>query len=180
MSVDKATLLNPLVRTQNTSVCLWWHRIKQQHSHCAVIILLQEANFLNQSRCWEQNCCLRLSHDLFWMKASFNTFIPIWNPCDSFFLPGVFYVSERRRQASLSKAFPVIFLCSAYHYCNDKVRLYTLALFVYSVRVRTSVCACVFFITCDNFYLLKEKDLWRPHACARTQRHTDIIMTAIC
>lgn len=50
------------------------------------------------------------------------------------FLPAAFYVSKRRRQASLSKAVPVIFLWWAYHYSNDKVCLYTLAL---------CVCVCV-------------------------------------
>lgn len=48
--------------------------------------------------------------------------------CLRFSLPAVFHVSERRRQASLSKAVPVISLHWAYHYSNDKVRLCTLAL----------------------------------------------------
>lgn len=64
--------------------------------------------------------------------------------CLPFFLPAVFYVSERRRQASLSKAVPVIFLRWAYHYFNDKVRLYTVALCVYSVCVCLQAYVCVF------------------------------------
>lgn len=58
-------------------------------------------------------------------------FYPGLKPMLSLFLPAMFYVSERRRQASLSKAIPVIFLCWAYHYCNDKVCFYTLAVCVY-------------------------------------------------
>lgn len=91
--------------------------------------------------------------------------------CLPFFLPAVFYVSERRRQASLSKALPVIFLHWAYHYCNDKVRLCTLALST------GSVCLQGFF-----FHWLRtipqkkeeEKNTLRPHARTHTRTYAHV------
>ncbi len=142
-------LLNLWVMTQNKHVCLL---LMAQHKTtvftlCVVINLFQivrqmswlsfgsllTKRFLSEIKTWF------ISHE-----SLLYTFIPIQSPmcrlsCRlSFFLHGMFYVSERRQQASLSKAFPVIFLRWAYHYCNDKVRLYTLACCVYSV------CACIF------------------------------------
>lgn len=136
--------------------------------------LLLTKGFLSQIKTW---FILNESLPLFiytGLKAGF---------CLRFFLPAVFYVSERRRQASLSKAVPVIFLHWAYHYSNDKVRLCTLAL------SPGSVCLQLFFffftVGWEQFFKKKKKKeehsetthmhkLTYTHVCIedrRRQRH---------
>lgn len=137
--------------------------------------LLLTKGFLSQIKTW---FILNESLPLFiytGLKAGF---------CLRFFLPAVFYVSERRRQASLSKSVPVIFLHWAYHYSNDKVRLCALS--------PGSMCLqgfLFFFVGWEQFFKKKEKNTLRPHTCTnshtptcalKTEEDTDITSTENC
>lgn len=173
-------LINGACRTHQ-----WWLRCLTCGSGHKTLSFLHDGTELNNStvcynycfkrwdkfldsasvRCWQKDCCPRLTLIYFKWKTPLyvcTNLRPMY--CLSFFSPGVFYVKREAPTSFTLQSLSSNLSLWAYHYCNDKVRLYTLA-----------VCVCVCFITWEHICVKKLRDHTHTHtdACAHTYTRTE-------